>query len=141
MYICLPHRSVDSLILKDRLCKCNILPSHHQVFYQKNIIIVKKLYYNTVYEPYLSYFSIKVKKALKHRGFLTHYTLFRPNFCTKTTLFRPNFRTKTTLFRPNFRTKTTLFRPNFHTKTTLFRPNLLFIVQINAHTKPLYLLL
>lgn len=41
MYICLPHRSVDSLILKDRLCKCNILPSHHQVFYQKNIIIVK----------------------------------------------------------------------------------------------------
>lgn len=108
MYICLPHRSVDSLILKDRLCKCNILPSHHQVFYQKNIIIVKKLYYNTVYEPYLSYFPIKVKKALKHRGFLTHYTLFRPNF---------------------------------RTKTTLFRPNLLFIVQINAHTKPLYLLL
>ena len=41
MYICLPHRSVDSLILIDRLCKCNILPSHHQVFYQKNIIIVK----------------------------------------------------------------------------------------------------
>lgn len=35
MYICLPHRSVDSLILKDRLCKCNILPSHHQVFLSK----------------------------------------------------------------------------------------------------------
>mgnify|MGYP000552708548 CR=1 FL=1 len=35
--------------------------------------------------------NTKRKKALKHRDFLTHLTLFRPNFRTKTTFFRPNF--------------------------------------------------